>query len=67
MRLLISFIECTAAKVGDVLLRKYTIIPNPSSRAMAEILPGGRNKLKQRAPSLFPKELTSFATENGEV
>lgn len=66
-------VKCTVLKAAVSLRKNCATITILSSRALSQIFfpPewgwGKRQALKQRAPNLFPKALTSFATQCGEV
>lgn len=64
-------ITCTkhsAPRAGMSLREMLATIPTASSRALTQkFCLGEEQTVKQMAPKLFTKELTSFATEHGEV
>lgn len=62
------FTEHSAPMVGVSLREKLVVVPNPTSRALAQTFCLGEKwTIRQLVPTLFPKGLTSLVTDPGEV
>lgn len=59
--------KLSVPRVGVCHLEKFTIVPNPSSRALTLRFYLRRKTNRKTAPNFFRKELTSFETGSEEI